>query len=51
MSSAYLHYSKVPQNVLMLMTHPRKGQIDESYMNRKFTLKLLDDTIVARCES
>ena len=52
-SSANLHYSEEPQNVLMLVIHLRNtvGQLDESYMNRQFTLKFLGDITVARCES
>ena len=46
--SAYLHYTKAPQNVLMI--HLR-GQPDESYMKRQFTLKLPDDITMAAYES
>ena len=51
MRSAYLHYSKAPQIVLMLMNHLR-GHLHELYMNRQFKLNLLDDDdTVARYES
>ena len=44
MSSAYLPCSKAPQIVLVLITiNKERGQPDESYMNRQFTLKFLDD--------
>ena len=52
MLSAYLHKSKA--QVLKCVDvddSEERGQVDESYMSRQFTLKLLDDNTVARCES
>ena len=55
MSSAYLHYSKAPQNMLMLRIHLRKRSARWAiYMNRKFTLKVLqysDDMAVTSYKS
>ena len=54
MSSAYLHYSKAPKNVLMLMIHQRNMSarwVTFEYIYIHFTLKRSGDIKVARCES